>query len=207
MRASRTVGGEAANMGIYTLKGNTPRGHDHRVNWWELFDTSVSNTGTIESARMFKREQLGLPGTYDAFSPEAISTLVAKTKGAMAFEDSLVLCRFTTSSNLALLTRLLNAVTGWSVTVEGAMEIGTRIVNLMKVFNLRHGLTSEKDIPSARYGSTPGEGPAAGKNIMVHWDEMLRNYYDQMGWDRETGKPLPETLKSLGLGDIVSDIW
>ena len=207
MRASQKVGGEAANMGIYTLKGNTPRGHDHRVNWWELFDTSVSNTGTIESSRMFKRDQLGLPGTYEDFSPEAISTLVAKTKGAMAFEDSLVLCRFTTSSNLVLLTRLLNAATGWSVTVEEAMEIGTRIVNLMKVFNLRHGLTSEKDIPSARYGSTPGEGPAAGKNIMAHWDEMLRNYYDQMGWDRKTGKPLPETLTSLGLGDIASDIW
>jgi aldehyde:ferredoxin oxidoreductase len=65
----------------------------------------------------------------------------------------------------------------------------------------------ELDAPSSRYGSTPSEGPAAGKNIMAHWDEMLRNYYDHMGWDRKTGKPLPETLTSLGLGDIVSDIW
>jgi aldehyde:ferredoxin oxidoreductase len=172
-----------------------------------LFDTVVSNTGTIESAKMFQREQIGLPGTYEAFSSEENSTLVAKTKGAMAFEDSLVLCRFTTSSNLVLLTRLLNAATGWNVTVEEAMETGRRIVNLMKVFNVRHGLSAELDAPSPRYGSTPGDGPAAGKSIMVHWDEMLRNYYDQMGWDRETGKPLPETLKALGLGDIVSDIW
>ena len=207
MRASQKLGGEAPRMGIYTLKGNTPRGHDHRVMWWELFDTSVSNTGTIESARMFRREQIGLPGTYDAFSPEANSTLVAKTKGVMAFEDSLVLCRFATASNLVPLIRLLNAATGWNVTLEGAMEIGARIVNLMKVFNVRHGLSAELDAPSARYGSTPGDGPAAGKNIMEHWDEMLRNYYHHMGWDRETGKPLPDTLTSLGLGDIVSDIW
>jgi aldehyde:ferredoxin oxidoreductase len=207
MRASRKVGGKASGMGIYTLKGNTPRGHDHRVTWWELFDTVVSSTGTIESAKMFQREQIGLPGTYDAFSPEDNSTLVAKAKGPMAFEDSLVLCRFATSSNLVLLTRLLNAATGWNVTVEEAMEIGRRIVNLMKVFNVRHGLSSELDAPSLRYGSTPGDGPAAGKNIMLHWNEMLRNYYDHMGWDRETGKPLPETLTSLGLGDIVSDIW
>ena len=207
MRASRKIGGEASGMGIYTLKGNTPRGHDHRAAWWELFDTVVSSTGTIESAKMFQREQIGLPGTYDAFSPEENSTLVAKAKGPMAFEDSLVLCRFATSSNLVLLTRLLNAATGWNVTVGEAMEIGRRIVNLMKVFNVRHGLSSELDAPSPRYGSTPGDGPAAGKSIMAHWEEMLRNYYDQMGWDRQTGKPLPETLRSLGLGDIVSDIW
>jgi aldehyde:ferredoxin oxidoreductase len=207
MRASRKVGGEAANMGIYTMKGNTPRGHDHRINWWELFDTVVSSTGTIESAKTFQREQIGLPGTYDAFSPEENSTLVAKAKGPMSFEDSLVLCRFTTSSNLALLTLLLSAATGWNFTVEEAMETGRRIDNLMKVFNVRHGISAELDTPSVRYGSTPADGPAAGKNIMEHWDEMRRNYYHHMGWDRETGKPLPETLTSLGLGDIISDIW
>jgi aldehyde:ferredoxin oxidoreductase len=40
MRASRTMGGEAAKCAIYTLKGNTPRGHDHRTRWTEMFDTS-----------------------------------------------------------------------------------------------------------------------------------------------------------------------
>jgi aldehyde:ferredoxin oxidoreductase len=207
MRASQKVGGEAPGMGIYTLKGNTPRSHDHRVTWWELFDTVVSSTGTIESAKMFQREQIGLPGNYEAFSPEENSTLVAKAKGPMAFEDSLVLCRFATSSNLVLLTRLLSAATGWNVTVEEAMETGRRIVNLMKAFNVRHGLSAELDAPSARYGSTPGDGPAAGKNIMAHWAEMRHNYYHHMGWDPETGRPLPETLGSLGLGDVVADIW
>jgi aldehyde:ferredoxin oxidoreductase len=207
MRASHSVGGEVPKIGIYTMKGNTPRGHDHRVQRWELFDTVVSNTGTIESAKTFKREQLGLPETYDVFSPEEVSALVAKTKGGMAFEDSLVLCRFTTASNLVLLTEVLNAATGWSVTVEEAIEIGTRIVNLMKVFNVRHGLSSEQDVPSPRYGSTPSDGPAAGRDVMAHWEEMRRNYYRHMGWDEETGKPLPDTLRSLGLEHIASDIW
>jgi aldehyde:ferredoxin oxidoreductase len=31
---------------------------------------------------------------------------------------------------------------------------------------------------------------------------MRRSYYDHMGWDPETGKPLPETLKKVGLGHI-----
>ncbi len=36
---------------------------------------------------------------------------------------------------------------------------------------------------------------------------MLDNYYRLMGWDRETGKPLPETLRASGLDFVVADIW
>ncbi len=35
---------------------------------------------------------------------------------------------------------------------------------------------------------------------------MLRNYYGLMGWDTETGIPLPETLEELGLGHVVKDM-
>jgi len=63
------------------------------------------------------------------------------------------------------------------------------------------------DRPSARYGSTPVDGPSEGKSIIPHWEEMLRNYYRQMGWDTETGKPLPETLNKLGLQHVTKDIW
>ena len=39
MRAGEKVGGEAATLGVYVLKGATPRGHDHRAVWSELLDT------------------------------------------------------------------------------------------------------------------------------------------------------------------------
>ena len=207
MRASKKVGGEAGDIAIYTLKGNTPRSHDHRADWWEMFDTCVSNTGTIETHHAFKRGQLGLAASYDSFSPEEVSTLVAKTKGSMQFEDSLVICRFTATSSFDLLCKTLNEVTGWDFTVEKAMETGRRVVNLLKVFNLRHGITSELDAPSARYGSIPIDGPAKGKSVMPFWKQMRRNYYELMGWDAETGKPLPSTLKNLGLEYTIPDIW
>jgi len=35
---------------------------------------------------------------------------------------------------------------------------------------------------------------------------MIENYYTLMGWDPQTGKPLPETLEKLGLGEIVKDL-
>jgi aldehyde:ferredoxin oxidoreductase len=36
---------------------------------------------------------------------------------------------------------------------------------------------------------------------------MVRTYYKLMGWDEETGKPLPETLRTLGLEHVTKDIW
>ena len=75
------------------------------------------------------------------------------------------------------------------------METGKRIVNLLRVFNLRRGISSELDYPSTRYGSIPADGPAQGKSIMPYWQDMLCNYYKHMGWYTETWKPLPDTLK------------
>ena len=65
---------------------------------------------------------------------------------------------------------------------------GVRIVNLMRMFNFRHGLTKEVEAPSLRYGSTPVDGPAEGKGIREHWDAIRDNYYEQMGWDAATGQ-------------------
>jgi aldehyde:ferredoxin oxidoreductase len=203
MRAAQHVGGEAPNLAVHTLKGNTPRSHDHRVMWTEFFDTCVSNTGTLETHRSAPYKLLGLQGNFDTFNPEVVSTMEAKIKGAMLFEDSLVVCRFHTASQLDLLCNAENAATGWDIDFNEAMVVGRRAVNLARVFNLCAGIGAEFDAPSVRYGSTPTDGPAAGKSIMPHWNNMVYNYYKLMGWDEKTGKPLPQTLKELGLDFVI----
>ena len=199
--ASERIGGEAAEAAIYTMKGNTPRGHDHRTRWAEMFDTCVSNTGTIETHTSAMDPDEQGPG-----NPIAVSTAVAKTKGLMEFEDSLGTCRFNTRMNAKLLAEAISAATGWDFSAEEGKRVGIRAVNLMKAFNLRAGMGKEFDRPSKRYGSTPVDGPTAGMSIMPHWDEMLTNYYRLMGWDVETGKPLPETLVDLGIGYVNKDL-
>ncbi|HJX12404.1 MAG TPA: aldehyde ferredoxin oxidoreductase C-terminal domain-containing protein [Dehalococcoidales bacterium] len=207
MRAARHVGGKALELAIHTGKGNTPRSHDHRVMWLELFDTCVSNTGTLETQSKAPLKLLGLPETYDSFDPMTISTVEARIKGAMIFEDSMVTCRFQTATALELLCRAVNAATGWDMDFREAMTVGLRAVNLARAFNLRAGIGAELDAPSPRYGSTPRDGLAAGRGIASHWDKMLRNYYKLMGWDEETGKPLPPTLTGLGLDDVIPQLW
>lgn len=123
------------------------------------------------------------------------------------FEDCLGTCRFTTRGPLSAVAGAVAAATGWDFTMSEGMEVGRRTVNLLRAFNLRRGLTSELEYPSKRYGSTPVDGPAAGKSIAPHWDDMRASYYRLMGWDLETGRPLPETLEALGLGDVAAELW
>ncbi|MFC1934144.1 aldehyde ferredoxin oxidoreductase C-terminal domain-containing protein, partial [Chloroflexota bacterium] len=140
-------------------------------------------------------------------SPEDTIAWNAQCKGAVQFLDSLGVCLFTTNVDLKLLAEGVSAATGWDFPTEEAMEVGRRIVNLLRAFNIRHGHTAEMDAPSPRYGSTPVDGPSEGKNIMVHWDEMRSKYYEQMGWDSKTGKPLPDTLKRFGLEHATPELW
>jgi len=35
----------------------------------------------------------------------------------------------------------------------------------------------------------------------------MRLVYELMGWDKDTGKPLPETLRMLGLEQLIGDLY
>jgi aldehyde:ferredoxin oxidoreductase len=202
-RASEKIGGLAADAAIYTMKGNTPRGHDHRTRWAEMFDTCVSTTSTIETNT--GSHPYG-PETRGPANPIKVSTAVAETKGLMQLEDSVGTCRFNTRMNLERLSAAVAAATGWDFTPEEGKKMGLRAVNMMRAYNLRTGIGKEHDRPSARYGSTPVDGPSAGISILPHWEAMLKNYYELLGWDPDTGIPLPSTLESLGIGYINEEL-
>jgi aldehyde:ferredoxin oxidoreductase len=85
--------------------------------------------------------------------------------------------------------------------------VGRRTINLLRAFNLRRGLAPALEYPSKRYGSTPVDGPVAGRSVAPHWEEMRADYYRWMGWDLESGRPLPETLAALGLPEVSAQLW
>ena len=103
---------------------------------------------------------------------------------------------------------LISAVTGWNdFTKDKLLKVAERIMNLERAFNIRHGISLQVEAPSILYSSVPVDGPAQGRDIKPHWKHMLDVYYQQMGWDRKTGRPWPETLRKLGLEDVLKDIW
>ena len=207
MRASRHVGGETTKLAIHTKKGTTPHTHDHRIAWNVLFDHCISNTGASENMPKAPWEKLGIDPNYDTFDPEQVSTIAAKMRGTMQFEDSVVICDYQSNMAFDLLCQAINAATGWDTDFEEAMKIGKRAINMARAYNIRCGIGAELDAPSERYGSVPPDGKHAGLDVTPHWDGMLRNYYRHMGWDEKTSKPLPETLKNLGLDFIIPHLW
>jgi aldehyde:ferredoxin oxidoreductase len=204
MRASRKIGGEAANWAIYGQKGSAPRSHDHRGRWFELFDTCMTNTSTLEATHGPNKPQaVGLEVPTDGFSHEQVSTFNARYNGIGQFIDCTGICRLVGPNPIHLLA-CCNAATGWDWKMEDAFALGRRIVNLLRVFSLDHGLDVKNERPSVRYGSVPVDGPNKGKNIMEKWEMMVNNYYTLMGWDPATGAPLPETLKNAGLSELLN---
>ncbi len=197
MRAAATLG--HPDRAVHSAKGNTPRGHDHRNRLTEQFDTCISNTSTLET--------WGGPIALGA-APDWQDIVAANLhdKGAMMLEDSLVTCRFNTRMNVDLLCQAVSAVTGWDFPYEEGMQVGRRIVHLLRAFNIRHGIAGRAlDRPSPRYGSDPDSGPGKGRSLNAVWETMLDAYYDGMGWNT-AGIPLPATLEAYGLAYVAQDL-
>jgi aldehyde:ferredoxin oxidoreductase len=75
MRAAQAIGGEAPNIGVYVKKGHSPRGHDHRASWTQLFDTATSSVGTIETGNIIVVDRLSAP---PKFTPNSHITCLLK---------------------------------------------------------------------------------------------------------------------------------
>jgi aldehyde:ferredoxin oxidoreductase len=209
MRAAVKIGGEAAKRAVYTKKGNTPRGHDHRTIWNTLLDTATSSMGSDEvSTLLAPPEALGLPKKTDRGTATGAAQLNAAAAkiGYKHLLDSLLICYLNIfGAGLDDALELLNAATGWKT--DEFHKFGYRVNNLMRAFGMRHGWTADMDEPSPRYGSTSLAGAGKGKSILTNWNKALKTYYQEVGWDVETGKPLPETLKQVGLEHVISDLW
>ena len=69
------------------------------------------------------------------------------------------------------------------------MRFGRRTAAILRAFNLRCGIGTEVEYPSARYGSQPVDGPAKEHDVSEQWERMLDVWYETVGYDRKTGKP------------------
>lgn len=117
--------------------------------------------------------------------------------------DSLGICKFPTNAwrpfTPGRMVETVSLVTGWSISLADLLEIGERIYNLCRLFNVREGIRRADDILPLRLSKPLPAGATAGEVITREdLNKMLDEYYQLRGWDKE-GVPLPETLQRLGL--------
>lgn len=97
----------------------------------------------------------------------------------------------------------LNAATGWDKTPDEYMVVAKRIYTLRQMFNIKHGIDPWSYRLHPRLAGEPPleRGPLKGKSLQI--DDMMREYWDYCGWNRETGIPLDQTLAELNLVELV----
>lgn len=118
--------------------------------------------------------------------------------------DSLCLCMFCWGCGNLFTYRdledLVNAATGWQCTLFELMKVGERRVTMLRQINARQGFTTEDDtLPKRLFEALP-DGPAKGQCVDADAFPVMRDqYYDFLGWDKETGNPKEAKLRELGL--------
>lgn len=162
---------------------------------------ATSNRGACHlRAYMTSPEVLGNPALIDRFKIDGKASLTILLQNISAATDSMVLCRFSQfAMNPEHYARLLRAVTDIPFSARDLMDIGERIFNLERVFNVREGFGREADSLPKRVLETPlPEGHS--KNVTVALDPMLDEYYRLRGWT-SNGIPTINTLSELKLHD------
>lgn len=214
MRAADIIGGEAPNF-VAHVKGGHMSHHDWRATWGVFFGQLISGASgwPAPGVTAFTTEpSLGYTEFQDPLTPEGKPEASRKTGMLKYWCDSDGVCwnaQWGVPNLLEYSTQAVSAVTGWDISKEEALTIGERVMNLERVFNVRHGLTPYDDIENIgpRLLEAPREGPAKGKSIKPYLRGMVREYYHLMGWDEKTGKPLRKTLIRLGLEEQIKDVW
>ncbi len=143
-------------------------------------------------------EIMGIPEKTDPLSPDGKAGLVKAFQDATAVVDSSGLCVFTTFAwSMEDIAPQIDAACEGEWSVDNLLEVGERIWNLERQYNIAAGFTGKDDtLPPRLLKDAAKVGPAEGKVNQL--DKMLPEYYQMRGWTAD-GVPSNETVSRLGL--------
>ncbi len=143
-------------------------------------------------------EILGIPEKTDPLTADGKAGLVKAFQDATAAVDSSGLCIFTTFAwTLDNIAPQIDAACEGGWTTEKLLELGERIWNLERKFNMAAGFTGKDDnLPKRLLKDAAKTGPAKGLTNQL--DKMLPEYYQLRGWTKD-GVPSNETLQRLAI--------
>ena len=135
-------------------------------------------------------------------STEGKGKILAWDQNFIAAVYCMVFCDFTrTGMSPETYAKLLSSALGKDISVDDLYIIGERVWNLIRMYNIREGLTSAEDKLPEKLKNPLPSGPYAG-HCFSEEDQltMLQDYYTERGWDKN-GIPTPEKLKDLGIDE------
>ncbi len=208
VRMAAQLGPEASKY-LYAVKGLEMPAHSARV----LKGMSLGYaTSTRGGSHHDTRPTLQYATDHDNTTPAGKPEFAVQNQHFTAVGDSLTQCRFVSERGFGGMLnehypRMINAVTGWQLSLADVERIGERVWNLERAFNVREGVRRHQDVLPYRVMYEPApEGMHKGMHCPP--DElhaMLDAYYALRGWSSD-GVPTPDTLQALGLADVVGPL-
>ena len=171
-----------ASKGMALAYATSDRGGCHLRSW------------PISEELMNSSNPMGLHTTE--FKPE----LVKGEQDLFCLVNCSGLCLFAAFAlSLDQIAPLFESLTGIESfgSAESLLKAGERVNNLVRLFNLREGLTPDQDSLPERFKTEPlPDGPCKGETVDV--STMVSVYYKVRGWTEE-GEPSPGLLKKLDI--------
>ena len=182
-----------------TVKGQEFPAYDPRGIQGMGLGYATSNRGACHlRGYTVSSEILGIPVKTDPLHTEGKADLVKAFQDATAAVDSAGLCIFTTFAwGMDNISPQVDAACEGDWSVEKMLEVGERIWNMERDFNIKAGITAEQDtLPKRLLKEAAKVGPATGR--VADLDKMLPEYYALRGWTTD-GVPTDETRSRLNL--------
>jgi len=180
-------GGEDFAMHV---KGLEYPQYEPRGSWGMSLAYAVSDRGACHM-RAYAPNVEVFAAAVPPYTAEGKGQMVYELAESNAVKFSLCICDFWGTLNYETMAELLTIVTGRTWTVEEMSEVGRRVINVARAFNQREGFNRKDDtMPKRLAKEALKSGAAAGQSIPQEaFEDMLDQYYDVLGWDRNGMMP------------------
>ena len=206
--AAKKIGKGSERFAMH-IKGLELPGYDVRGAKAHGLSMATAFTGADHNKGYAFQEIFGIPIPYQ------VDRLALEGKGALckwnqdartAIADSSTMCVFLMDMAVADFmfentADIMKGLTGLEFTPDEVHQVGERINNLARVYNILAGFTrADDDLPERLKTEPIKDGASKGELIsQADLDFMLDEYYDARGWTRD-GVPTRAKLEELRLG-------
>ena len=201
-RTAAEIGQGAERFAVH-VKGLEPAMHDARAFASLALCYATNPNGATHWAASYLLEakvsipELGYPEILDRFSAQGKPRLVKTMQDYVTMFNSIKMCRFLLRVNPSQIIEWFSLVTGLDHDIRSFLLTGERITNLKKLCNLKLGFGRKEDTLPDRF-TKDKRGSGGSAEYLPNIEEMLGEYYEERGWDRE-GFPLPSKVEAMGL--------
>jgi aldehyde:ferredoxin oxidoreductase len=216
-RAAQVIGGDAPFFSVSVKKQelamHDPRGKVAVGLGFAISEIGADHLVSYHDTLLANPESVSFKGGIPLGYTEALPARQLDEKKAhqffigenwSSFEKSVGFCYFGPAPRSFIqvedVLKIMQAATGWDLSIAELLQIGERATNIARIFNLREGFTPQDDCLPERLFTPLETGALAGVAIdHKEFDTAMKVLYAEKQWDTISGKPALQHLHNLGL--------